>query len=96
MGGRIHDGGALGAFWEGWLASDAPGGLPHSSPPLWIPAFAGTTKWGAGLTKWMGRIDEGMPRMTNERLWEQSIPDRSPGHAFITIAHAGWCRHTEV
>ena len=43
-----------------------------------------------------GRIDEGMPRMTNERLLERSIPDRSPGHAFIPIAHAGWCRHTKV
>ena len=30
-----------------------------------------------------GRIGEGMPRMTNERLLMQSIPDRSPGHAFI-------------
>ena len=28
------------------------------------------------------RNDEGMPRMTNERLLERSIPDRSPGHAF--------------
>ena len=26
------------------------GGLPHPSPPLWIPAFAGMTKWGAGMT----------------------------------------------
>ena len=43
-----------------------------------------------------GRIDEGMPRMANERLPERSIPDRSPGHAFIAIAHAGWCRHTKV
>ena len=33
--------------------------------------------------------------MTNERLLEQSIPDRSPGRAFIAIAHAG-CRHTKV
>ena len=24
------------------------------------------------------------------------IPDRSPGHAFIAIAHAGWGRHTNV
>ena len=31
-----------------------------------------------------GRIDEGMPRMANERLPERSIPDRSPGHAFIS------------
>ena len=37
-----------------------------------------------------GRIGEGMPRMANERLPERSIPDRSPGHAFIAIAHAGW------
>ena len=28
--------------------------------------------------------------MANERLPERSIPDRSPGHAFIAIAHAGW------
>ena len=32
-----------------------------------------------------GRRDEGMPRMTNERLPERSIPDRSPGHAFIAM-----------
>ena len=37
-----------------------------------------------------------LPRMANERLPEQSIPDRSPGHAFIAIAHAGWRRHTKV
>ena len=24
------------------------------------------------------------------------IPDRSPGHAFVAIAHAGWVRHTKV
>ena len=24
------------------------------------------------------------------------IPDRSPGHAFIAIADAGWRRHTKV
>ena len=29
--------------WMGWL--------PHPSPPLWIPAFAGMTKWGAGMTE---------------------------------------------
>ncbi len=23
------------------------------------------------------------------------IPDRSPGHAFVPIAHAGWRRHTK-
>ena len=43
-----------------------------------------------------GRIDEGMPQMANEWLPERSIPDRSPGHAFIAIAHPGWGRHTKV
>ena len=42
-----------------------------------------------------GRNDQGMSRMTNERLLERSIPDRSPGHAFVAIAHAGCGRHTE-
>ena len=32
-----------------------------------------------------GRIGEGMPRMANKRLPERSIPDRSPGHAFIAM-----------
>ena len=26
----------------------------------------------------------------------EAIPDRSPGHAFIGIAHAGWGRHTKA
>ena len=30
------------------------------------------------------------------RLIGGYIPDRSPGHAFIAIAHAGWRRHTKV
>ena len=34
--------------------------------------------------------------MANERLPEPSIPDRSPGHAFVPIARAGWRRHTKV
>ncbi len=34
--------------------------------------------------------------MANERLPERSIPDRSPGHAFIAIAHAGCCRRTKL
>ncbi len=43
-----------------------------------------------------GRSDEGMSRMTKERLLERSIPDRSLGHAFVPIAHPGWRRHTKV
>ncbi len=30
------------------------------------------------------------------RLIGGHIPDRSPGHAFVPIAHAGWRRHTKV
>ena len=30
------------------------------------------------------------------RLIGGHIPDRSPGHAFVPIAHAGWRRHTRV
>ena len=43
-----------------------------------------------------GRNDQAMPRVTNERLLERAIPVRSPGDAFIAIAHAGWRRHTKV
>ena len=39
--------------------------------------------------------DEGIPRMTNEMLPERSIPDRSPGHAFIAMTNsvAGTVHH---
>ena len=30
------------------------------------------------------------------RLTGGHIPDRSPGHAFAPIAHAGWRRHNKV
>ena len=46
-----------GALGKVGLASDTLEALPHSSPPLWIPAFAGMTKCGAGMTKW-GAGDE--------------------------------------
>ena len=58
----------------------SPSATVPSPPPLWIPApYRGT---GPAFDR---RNDEGMPRMTNERLLERS--DRSPGHAFIAIAH---------
>ena len=63
--------------------------------PLPTPLDSGlrlNDEWGAGMG---GRTDEGMPRMANERPPERSIPDRSQGHAFIAIAHTGWCRHTK-
>ena len=41
-----------------------------------------------------------LPSMEREESarggWEASIPDRSPGHAFVPIADAGWRRHTQV
>ena len=40
-----------------------------------------------------GRFAGGEPA---SRLIGGHIPDRSPGHAFIAIAHAGHCRHTKV
>ncbi len=73
----------------------------HPSAPL-DSGLRRNDEWGAGLTKgcreWRrdAANGEGMPRMANERLPEGSIPDRSPGHAFVAIAHAGWCRHAEV
>ena len=30
------------------------------------------------------------------RLIGGHIPDRSPGHAFVLIVHAGWRRHTKL
>ena len=47
VGGRNDESGGR-RSWQAGLASDALEALPHSSPPLWIPAFAGMTKWGAG------------------------------------------------
>ena len=42
---------------------------------------------------------EGIPTeagMTRPTVVTESIPDRSPGHAVVPIARAGWCRHTKV
>ena len=47
-------------------------GLPHPSPPLWIPAFAGMTKVGGRrfLGGWVGLrcTEEGLPR-PSPPLW---------------------------
>ena len=47
-GGRNDESGGR-RSWQAGLASDTLEALPHSSPPLWIPAFAGMTKCGAGM-----------------------------------------------
>ena len=58
----------LQAIYGWWL----DGGLPHPSPPLWIPAFAGMTKWwGAGALGrpgWPPWLDEGLPH-PSPPLW---------------------------
>ena len=69
--GRRPLGANRGAGLEAGLASDALEALPHSSPPLWIPAFAGMTKWGAGMTKWgagMTKWGAGGPALLGGRL----------------------------
>ena len=43
-GGGYDEGGGRPAVRGWWL----DGGLPHPSPPLWIPAFAGMTMVGGG------------------------------------------------
>ncbi len=43
-----------------------------------------------------GRNDGRDAANDDERLLGRSIPDRSPGHAFVPIAHPGWRRHTKV
>ena len=68
---RRNDECRAGCCWETGLASDALEALPYSPPPLWIPAFAGMTMVGAGVTnggpallgRWVGLrcIEEGLP-----------------------------------
>ena len=63
VGGRNDDGGGpaccpwLVVAWpladtSGWGNDEVASEVGGPSPPLWIPAFAGMTKWGAGMTKW--------------------------------------------
>ena len=56
---RNDDGGgpALLGRWVGLRCIEE--GLPRPSPPLWIPAFAGMTNWGAGMARRGGGDDGG-------------------------------------
>ena len=47
-----------------------------------------------GTAKILGWAFAGM--MSRRSEIGASIPNRSPGHVFIAIAHAGWRRHTKV
>ena len=64
---------------------------------MWlVPPFQGRC-----LDSGLRRNDEceGIPTdagLTNSVAGEPFIPDRSPGHAFVPIAHAGGCRRTKV
>ena len=71
--------------WEAGLASDAMEALPHSSPPLWIPAFAGMTNRGAGA---LGKV--GWPPMhRGTALPHSSPPLWIPAFAGMTKCGAG-------
>ena len=88
VGGRNDESGGR-RSWEAGLASDALEALPHSSPPLWIPAFAGMTKWG-GRHDEVGRRNDEVGRRNDEsggrRSWEaglasdalEALPHSSP------------------
>ena len=56
----------------------SPSGTGFPSPPPLDSGFRRSDEL-------RGRNDQGMPRVTNERLLERAIPDRSPGHALIAI-----------
>ena len=71
------------------------GQAPALRSPLPTPLDSGPRIGVRGMLLIAGMTSRGAG-MTNERLLERSIPDRSPGHAFIAIAHAGWRRHTKV
>ena len=73
VGGRNDESGGR-RSWEAGLASDALEALPHSSPPLWIPAFAGMTKWGGRHDESGGRNDESGGR----RSWEAGLAPPMP------------------
>ncbi len=65
------------------------GQAPALQSPLPTPLDSGPVSgYGAcfrGNDELRGRNDEGTPRLTDERLLEQSIPDRSPGNAFVPM-----------
>ena len=74
--------------------------LAPPRPQRWIPA----PRIGKSSTALHFLIRHG-PSVYNSRIrrWRagievdwRAIPDRSAGHAFVPIAHAGWRRHTEV
>ena len=91
---RRHDESGGRRSWQAGLASDALEALPHSSPPLWIPAFAGMTKCGAGMTKWGAGMTNRAPALLAGRLGL-----RCPG-SLATLPAApldsGLRRHDEV
>ena len=64
--------------------------LPQPTPPLWIPAFAGMTRWVAGMTGLAGATE------THER--DGKHPSRIGVRDMLShqSSHAGWRRHTKV
>ena len=84
--GRRNDESGGRRSWQAGLASDALEALPHSSPPLWIPAFAGMTKCGAGMTKCGAPVGRRNDESGGRRSWEaglasdalEALPHSSP------------------
>ena len=91
------EGRALLGGWVG-LRCTLEKALPHSPPPLWIPAFAGMTKWGAGMTMVGAGVTNGRPallggwvglRCTGEGLPHSPPPLWIPAFAGKTSWGAG-------
>ena len=84
--------------------------LSYQSPCRLAPAHQGIKSGSCGLVRELARryifSFRHRPSVYNlarfaggepaSRLIGGHIPDRSPGHAFVPIAHAGWRRHTKV
>ena len=57
--------------------------LPHPSPPLWIPAFAGMTKWGGRHDEMGRRNDDGGGRPAVRGWWLDGVLPHPPPPLWI-------------
>ena len=63
------------------------GGGPHSAPPPWVPAFAGMTRWGAGMMRGRGDVVEERGKGMGSRLRgsKRGLGPVSPAATPITL-----------
>ena len=73
-----------------------PGGFCHARPRPQRGTSPRTTFFFSGHRPWVYNSAGFAGGEPASRLIGGHIPDRSPGHVFIGIAHAGWRRHTKV